>query len=106
AGETLRRERCLGRRRPRRAGLRRPRLVHALPTGPTPSGRARLPYLRGNRRDSQAQDRRRSAGQGIRSVQMRGITGALTGQLLLKGAPTVREPLPPPRRCPPPAPPL
>ena len=36
AGEAVRRQRRLGRRRPGRAGLRRPRLVHAVPARPAP----------------------------------------------------------------------
>ncbi len=63
-------ERGLGRRRPRRAGLRRPRLDHALPPRPAPHGRPRLPHLRGDRRDSEAEDRRRGAGEGIGGVQV------------------------------------
>ena len=65
AGQAVRRQRRLGRRRPGRAGVRRPRLVHAVPPRPAPDGRARLPHLRGDRRDPQAQDRRGGAGQGV-----------------------------------------
>ena len=71
AGEAVRRQRRLGRGRSRRAGLRRPRLVHALSRRPAPDGRARLPHLRGDRRDSQAEDRGSGAGQGVRGVQVR-----------------------------------
>ena len=60
-GEAVRRQRRLGRGRPRRAGLRRPRLVHAVPPRPAPAGRPRLPHLRGDRRDPEAEDRRGGA---------------------------------------------
>ena len=70
-GEAVRLQRRLGRRRPGRAGLRRPRLVHAVPPGPASAGRARLPHLRGDRRDPEAEDRRGGAGrQGVRGVQV------------------------------------
>ncbi len=65
AGEVVRRQRRLGRGRPCRAGVRRPRLVHAVSRRPALDGRARLPHLRGHRRDSQVEDRGGGAGQGV-----------------------------------------
>ena len=82
-GQAPRLARRLRRRRPCRAGLRRPGLPRGVPPRPPLSGHPRRPPLRGDRRDPHAQDRRGGAGQGIRGIPMsrtwrcRGLVPAL-----------------------------
>src|SRR5262249_6914309 len=70
-GEDVRGQRGVGRGRPGGAGVRRPRLVHAVPARPPPDGRARVSNLRGDGRDPQAEGGGGSAGrQGVGGIQV------------------------------------
>ena len=73
AGQAIRQQRRLGRGRPRGPGLWRPRLVDAVSRRPPFDGCPRLPHLRGNGRDLEAQGRRRRLGEGIRSLSLKGF---------------------------------
>ena len=72
--QALRGECGMGRGGPGRTSVRRPRLVNVVSAGPALDGRPRLPHLRRDRRNPQAQDRGKRVGEGIRSVQVTSAT--------------------------------